>query len=95
MHNCQRLMRRMMNLAGGFVAASGDYSTGAAQAIMPYVIGTLEVYEPQSVYPVVMANTELLVFWGADPMLTNQIGSTFADHGGFGGLKELKSPARR
>ena len=63
----------MMNLKGSFVNASGDYSTGAAQIILPHVVGTLEVYEQQTVWPVVVDNTELMVFWGADPVLTNQI----------------------
>jgi trimethylamine-N-oxide reductase (cytochrome c) len=73
LHNCQTLLRRMMNLKGGFVNSSGDYSTGAAQIIMPHVLGTLEVYEQQTVWPVVTASTELLVIWGADPVVTNQI----------------------
>ena len=54
LHNCQNLLRRMMNLKGGFVNTSGDYSTGAAQVIMPHVVGTLEVYEQQTVWPVVV-----------------------------------------
>ena len=65
--------------------SSGDYSTGAAQIIMPHVVGTLEVYEQQTVWPVVAKNTELLVFWGADPMTTNQISSASSDHGAYDG----------
>jgi trimethylamine-N-oxide reductase (cytochrome c) len=83
LHNCQTLMRRLMNLKGSFVNASGDYSTGAAQIIMPYVVGSLEVYEQQTVWPVVVKNTELMVFWGADPMKTNQISWSIADHGAY------------
>ena len=52
LHNCQTLLRRMMNLKGGFVNSSGDYSTGAAQIIMPHVLGTLEVYEQQTVWQI-------------------------------------------
>ena len=59
LHNCQSLLRRMMNLKGSFVNASGDYSTGAAQIIMPHVVGSLEVYEQQTVWPVVVDKTEL------------------------------------
>ena len=90
LHNCQSLLRRMMNLKGSFVNASGDYSTGAAQIILPHVLGTLEVYEQQTVWPVVVDNTELMVFWGADPVLTNQISWVIADHGAYPGLKALK-----
>ncbi|MDP3958496.1 MAG: trimethylamine-N-oxide reductase TorA [Pseudorhodobacter sp.] len=91
LHNCQSLLRRMMNLKGGFVNASGDYSTGAAQIVMPHVMGTLEVYEQQTVWPVVVDNTELMVFWGADPVTTNQIGWVIPDHGGYPGMQALKA----
>ncbi len=91
LHNCQSLLRRMMNLKGSFVNASGDYSTAAAQIILPHVLGTLEVYEQQTVWPVVVDNTQLMVFWGADPVLTNQIGWVVADHGGYEGMKALKA----
>jgi len=32
-----------------------------------------------------------MVFWGADPMLTNQISWTVGDHGGYEGMKALKA----
>ena len=67
LHSASGLLHRMLNLQGGFVNSSGDYSTGAAQIIMPHVVGTLEVYEQQTVWPVVVENTELMVFWGANP----------------------------
>ena len=91
LHNCQNLLRRMMNLKGSFVNSSGDYSTAAAQIVMPHVVGTLEVYEQQTVWPVVVDNTELMVFWGANPVLTNQIGWVIPDHGGYEGLQALKA----
>jgi trimethylamine-N-oxide reductase (cytochrome c) len=91
LHNCQSLLRRMMNLKGNFVNASGDYSTGAAQIIMPHVLGTLEVYEQQTTWPIVVDKTELMVFWGADPVKTNQIAWSIGDHGGYEGMKALKA----
>jgi trimethylamine-N-oxide reductase (cytochrome c) len=90
LHNCQNLLRRMLNLKGSFVNSSGDYSTGAGQIILPHVVGTLEVYEQQTVWPVVVESTELMVFWGADPMTTNEIAWQVADHGAYPGLKALK-----
>ena len=39
-----------MKLAGGYSGHSGDYSTGAAQVIMPHVVGSVEVYEQQTSY---------------------------------------------
>ncbi|WP_422368161.1 trimethylamine-N-oxide reductase TorA [Pelagibius sp.] len=94
LHNCQNLMRRMMNLKGSFVNSSGDYSTGASQVIMPHVMGTLEVYEQQTTWPVVVESTDLLVFWGADPMITNQIGWIIPDHGGFVGMAAFKETGK-
>ena len=95
LHNCQTLMRRMMNLKGSYVSSSGDYSTGAAQIIMPHVMGTLEVYEQQTVWPVVVKETELLVFWGADPLKTNQISWSVADHGAYPGLQAFKETGKK
>lgn len=95
LHNCQNLLRRMMNLKGGFVNTSGDYSTAASQVIMPHVVGTLEVYEQQTVWPVVVEKSDLVVFWGANPMLTNQIAWSVADHDGYAGLKALKDAGKK
>jgi len=90
LHNCQTLMRRMMGLNGGFVNASGDYSTGAAQVILPHVVGSIEVYEQPTAWPVVIKSTELMVFWGADPVNNCQIGWVVPDHGAYPGLEALK-----
>ena len=94
LHNCQTLLRRMMTLNGGFVNTSGDYSTGAAQVIMPYVIGSIGVYEQPTAWPVVAANTELMVFWGADPINNCQISYQIADHGAYPGLEALKKSGK-
>jgi len=90
LHNCQNLLRRMMNLKGGFVNSSGDYSTGASQVIMPYVVGSLEVYDQTTAWPVVVESTELMVFWGANPVNNCQIGWIVPDHGAYVGLEALK-----
>lgn len=39
LHKASTLLQRYMALAGGYTGHLGDYSTGAAQAIMPYVVG--------------------------------------------------------
>ncbi len=91
LHNCQNLLRRMMSLKGGFVNSSGDYSTGASQVILPYVVGSLEVYDQPTAWPVVVQNTELMVVWGADIINNNQIGWIIPDHGAYVGLEALKN----
>ncbi|MEJ2034861.1 MAG: molybdopterin-dependent oxidoreductase [Maritimibacter sp.] len=97
LHNCQSLLRRMLNvgLDGKFVTSSGDYSTGASQIIMPHVLGTLEVYEQQTVWPVVIESTDVLVFWGADPVKTNQIGWTVGDHDNYPYFEEFKATGKK
>ncbi len=97
LHNCQALLRRALNvgLEGKFVNSSGDYSTGASQVIMPHVMGTLEVYEQQTVLPVVVESTDVLVFWAADPIKTNQIGWTVADHDTYPYMEEIRASGKR
>ncbi len=94
LHNCRTLLHRFMNLKGGYVNHVGDYSTGASQVIMPHVMGTLEVYEQQTVWPVIAENTELLVLWGADPIKTSQISWLVADHGHMPGLEAYKATGK-
>lgn len=48
LHKASTLLQRYMALAGGYTGHLGDYSTGAAQAIMPYVVGGSEVYQQQT-----------------------------------------------
>lgn len=71
--NARNLMRRVLNCAGGFTSILGDYSTGCAQVILPYVIGASGVYEQVTAWDLVCEKTELIVLWGADPSVTNDI----------------------
>lgn len=48
-----------MKLAGGYSGHSGDYSTGAAQVIMPHVVGSVEVYEQQTSPLLILENSQL------------------------------------
>ena len=90
LHNPQRLMNRMMKISGGYVGRTGDYSTAAAQVIMPHVVGSIEVYEQQTSWPLVLKHAKNVVFWGANPMVTCQIEWDVAGHGAFPYLAELK-----
>lgn len=95
LHNARVLLHRMLNLGGGFVGSIGDYSTGAAQVILPHVVGSIEVYEQQTVWPVVHEHTKLVVVWGADPMNTLKVSWTtpdFVGYEGFDGLRQKGVP---
>jgi len=89
-HKPTTVVKRFLALSGGFVDDIGDYSTGAAQVILPHVLGTLEVYEQQTVWPEIYANTKLIVLWGADPMTTNAIDWVVPDHLGYPNFAEAK-----
>ncbi len=72
LHKAATLLQRYMSLAGGYTGHLGDYSTGAAQAIMPYVVGGNEVYQQQTSWPLVLGIAHTLVEndWQDDAFLT-------------------------
>ena len=77
--NARNLMQRVLNLNGGFTGSMGDYSTGCAQTILPYVIGSNGVYEQVTSWELIADKTELVILWGCDPTVTNELdwASTF------------------
>ncbi len=89
-HNCQTLLRRMLNLTGSYTNSSGDYSTGAAQVILPYVSGSLEVYEQCTSWENLAKHCQLMVFWGCNPLNNSQISWQVADHGAWPGVAAMK-----
>ncbi|WP_314978574.1 molybdopterin-dependent oxidoreductase [Campylobacter rectus] len=89
-HNSRILLHRFMNLSGGFVGSLGDYSTGASQIIMPHVVGSIEVYEQQTSWPLLLENSKVVVIWGANPITTLRIAWTSNDEQGFKYFEELK-----
>ena len=86
----RNLMQRVLNLNGGFTGHYGDYSTGCAQVILPYVIGSNGVYEQQTSWELVADKTELIVLWGADPTVTNDIDWATTVHENSAGLRLVK-----
>ncbi|QBP12532.1 trimethylamine-N-oxide reductase TorA [Cupriavidus metallidurans] len=90
LHNCQTLLRRMLNLTGSFTNKVGDYSTGAAQVILPYVSGSIEVYEQCTTWNNLAKHCQLIVFWGCNPLNTSQIAIQVADHGAWPGIELIK-----
>lgn len=47
-HNASGMLAKAIALHGNSVGTGGDYSTGAAQVILPRVVGSMEVYEQQT-----------------------------------------------
>lgn len=86
----RNLMQRVLNLNGGFTGHYGDYSTGCAQVILPYVIGSNGVYEQQTGWELIGEKTELIVLWGADPTVTNDIDWATTAHENAEGFRMIK-----
>ncbi|SDL82768.1 trimethylamine-N-oxide reductase TorA [Aliiruegeria lutimaris] len=91
-HNCFNNLYRTLNLHGGFVNDVQTYSTGAIRVIMPYVNGGPTT---SSTWPAIIENTELLVFWGANPALNCRIGWKVPDHAGLKYLNDFKATGKQ
>lgn len=81
-------------MTGGFTNSLGDYSTGAAQVILPHVVGSIEVYEQQTAWPVVLENSKVVVWWGANPLATLRISWTSNDGDTPKYLEDLKNSGK-
>ena len=93
LHKASTLLQRYMSPAGGYTGHLGDYSTGAAQAIMPYVVGGNEVYQQQTSWPLVLAHTDVVVLWSANPLNTLKIARNASDEQGIGYFDALRKAA--
>jgi len=93
--NPQSMLKRLLNLSGGYVDSSEDYSKAAIERIMPYVVGSVEAEGPQSTYPTVMESTELMVFWGCSPLNNNNIANSIPDHKPWGWFDDLRQAGKK
>ncbi len=91
LHSASALVRRMLNLHGGFTDDTGDPSIAAAMVILPHVLGDLEVYDQQTAWPSILENSQTVILWGADLIKGNQIGTHPADHYAYGALEALRA----
>ncbi len=94
LHKAQTLLQRYMSMAGGYSGHLGDYSTGAAQIIMPHVMGSIEVYEQQTTHPMVLENSDVVVLWGMNPINTLKIAWTSSDCSGLEFFHQLKKSGK-
>ena len=64
-HHAQSQLRRFIELFGGATVSVGSYSTGAAEALLPHVVGNdEEVWRGATSWSVIAEHTELLVAFG-------------------------------
>ncbi|MEX3020438.1 molybdopterin guanine dinucleotide-containing S/N-oxide reductase [Kluyvera sp. STS39-E] len=95
LHKAATLLQRYMSLAGGYTGHLGDYSTGAAQAIMPHVVGGNEVYQQQTSWPMVLEHADVVVLWSANPMNTLKISWNASDEQGLPYFEKLRQSGKR
>jgi molybdopterin guanine dinucleotide-containing S/N-oxide reductases len=95
LHKSATLLQRYMSLAGGYTGHLGDYSTGAAQAIMPHVVGGNEVYQQQTSWPMVLEHTDVVVLWSANPLNTLKIAWNASDEQGIPYFDQLRQSGKR
>lgn len=95
LHAARTLLHRYMNITGGFVGNKGDYSTGAAQVIMPHVLGTIEVYEQQTSWETLLESSDIIVLWSANPLTTMRIAWTSTDQKGIEYFKKYQATGKR
>ncbi len=74
------LQGRFFNLIGGMSVTVGDFSGGAAQVVMPHVVGDMEVYSRQTSWWQILQNTEQFVLVGVDPHKNGRAEGGTADH---------------
>jgi trimethylamine-N-oxide reductase (cytochrome c) len=90
-HNAGGMLARALALHGESVGTGGDYSTGAAQVILPRVVGSMEVYEQQTSWPLVLDHSKTLVLWGSDLIKNQQANWWCPDHDVYGYYEQLKT----
>ena len=76
LHHARTLVRRFLFLGGGCVDQVGNYSWGAAQFLLPHVIGTFQpVTGRVTDWASVVKNTRLMIAFGGLPLRNGQVTS--------------------
>ncbi|AJR08998.1 trimethylamine-N-oxide reductase TorA [Photobacterium gaetbulicola] len=89
-HSCGNHMQRVVGMHGNYIKKVGDYSTGAGQTILPYVLGSTEVYAQGTSWSEILENSDNIVLWANDPVKNLQVGWNCETHESFAYLEQLK-----
>ena len=82
------LQYRLLNFMGGFTAKRNSYSSAAVNTILPYVVGS---GNPRcTAWDDVIDHSERIVFWGCNPLVTNDIDWYTTLHNYAGYMRALK-----
>ena len=74
-HDAQSQIHRFLNLAGGYVRSIGSYSSGAANVILPHIIGPQGVVAGNNVsWAELVAESALVLAFGGMALKNNDVG---------------------
>lgn len=75
-HHAQSQTHRFLNCIGGYTRSVNTYSTGAAEVLVPHVLGdTRGLNIAHTTWPVIEQNTKLIVMFGGAPQRNAQVNS--------------------
>lgn len=89
-NSCGNNMIRAIGMHGNSVGTVGDYSTGAGQTIMPYVLGSTVVYSQNTSWELILKESKNVIFWSSDPIKNLQVGWNCDTHESYAYLEQLK-----
>ncbi len=89
-HSCGNHMLRAVGMHGRAVSTAGDYSTGAGQVILPYVLGSTEVYSQGTTWDILLKESKFIVWWASDPIKNQQVGWNTETHEVYAYFAKLK-----
>ena len=91
-HHAQGLLKRFMNLYGGANVHKDSYSTGAANVLLPHILGGMDASSgPVSTWDGLARDTELMVSFGGLALKNTQVESGSAgEHATEKWLRELR-----
>jgi trimethylamine-N-oxide reductase (cytochrome c) len=95
LHSSTSHMQRAVGMHGNFVKKIGDYSTGAGQTILPYILGSTEVYAQGTSWPLILEQSKTIILWSNDPYKNLQVGWNAETHESFAYLAELKEKVKQ
>ena len=73
-HHAQSQVHRFLNLMGGYTASLNTYSHGAAEVLLPHVVGTEDdIIYRGTTWPVIADHTEVVVAFGGLPVQTGMV----------------------
>lgn len=93
LHHARTLTQRFLGSGGGYVGQTGNYSWGAAQFLLPHVIGSFApVTGRVTDWRSIVSHTGLLIAFGGMPLRNTQVSSGGAgDHPTRGWLRKASA----